>query len=143
MTHELHGRCHCGNLTVTYTTSIAPADAAVRSCTCSFCRKHGARAVSDPAGAIAYTARDPDQLRRYRFETGATDFLICHNCGVYVGAYMEDGDAGFANVMVNVLDDREKYGQDPAPTDYGGEDEAGKRQRRRDNWTPATLRLGG
>ena len=90
MTHELHGRCHCGNLEVTYTTDIAPADATVRSCTCSFCRKHGARAVSDPAGAITYTARDPDQLHRYRFETGATDFLICRNCGVYVGAYMED-----------------------------------------------------
>ena len=77
-------------------------------------------------------------LERYRFGLGATDFLICRKCGVYVSAYMQDGDNAYANVMVNVLDDRELFPQ-PAPVDLDGENETGKRQRRRDNWTPATL----
>ena len=54
---------------------------------------------------------------------------------------MQDGDDAYANVMVNVLDDREQFPQ-PNPVDLDGENEAGKRQRRRDNWTPATLRIG-
>ncbi len=66
-----------------------------------------------------------------------------------VGLY---GDDAYANVMVNVLDDREQFPQpnpvdlddreqfpQPNPVDLDGENEAGKRQRRRDNWTPAGL----
>ncbi len=83
---------------------------------------------------------DQDLLECYRFGLGVTDFLICRKCGVYVSAYMQDGDDAYANVMVNVLDDREQF-QQPNPIDLDGENEAGKRQRRRDNWTPARLRI--
>ena len=55
---------------------------------------------------------------------------------------MHDGDAAYANVMVNVLDDRDRFPQ-PSPVDLDGENEATKRQRRRKIWTPARLRMGG
>jgi len=138
---RLHGSCHCGNLNVEYTTEVAAEDTAVRACQCSFCRKHDARAVSDPKGTMAIAAGDASLLERYTFELGETEFMVCRKCGVYVGAYMADGDDAYANVMVNVLDDRTAF-PEPRPVDLDGEDGPGKRQRRRDMWTPATLTLG-
>ncbi len=140
--HRFHGRCHCGNLEVDYRTATAPQDATVRACQCSFCRKHDARALSDPSGAIEITAHDPDRLQRYRFGMRSIEFLLCRDCGVYVAAYMADGGDAVANIMVNVLDDRERFGVKTAPADYDTEDAEAKRLRRRAKWTPATLRLG-
>ena len=138
--HRFQGSCHCGNLRVAFETETPAADSAVRACQCSFCRKHDARAVSDPRGSMTISVRDADRLNRYRFGLGATEFLVCRDCGVYVAAYMPDGDRAYANVMVNVLDDRPHF-PEPKPVVLDNEDEGGKRQRRRDNWTPATLKI--
>ncbi len=139
--YVFHGSCHCGNLNVEYTSTVAAKDAAVRACQCSFCRKHDARAISDPAGRIAITARDPALLECYQFGLAAIEFLICRKCGVYVCAYTRHGGDAFANVMVNVLDDRECFPQ-PSPVNLDGEKKADKRQRHKNNWTPAILRAG-
>ena len=139
--HHFHGGCHCGALEVDYRATVAAADAVVRACQCTFCRKHDARAVSDPSGALEITVHDQTLLERYRFDLGATDFLLCRKCGVYVSATMQDGDDAFANVMVNVLDDREIF-PEPSPIDLDGEGEAVKRQRRREIWTPARFTHG-
>jgi hypothetical protein len=140
MMHHFHGSCHCGNLEVDYTTTITPEKAMVRACQCSFCRKHDARAISDPNGMIELTVHNPSLLERYRFELGVTDYLICRKCGVYVSAYSQRGTEAYANVMVNVLDAREQF-PDPSPVHLDGEDELEKWQRRTKNWTPATLRI--
>ena len=88
-----------------------------------------------------WKVKDEDQLSRYRFALNAADFLICRACGVYVAAFMPDGDdGGFATLMVNVLDDHARYVRAPTAVEYGQEDERGRRQRRREKWTPATLR---
>ncbi len=137
---RFHGSCHCGNIEVDYTTATEPEEAKVRACQCSFCRKHDARALSDPAGQVTITAHDEALLERYQFGLAETEFLVCRKCGVYVSAYMPDGDLAYANVMVNVLDDRTLF-PEPRPVVLDGEDAAGKRQRRRKNWTPATLRI--
>ncbi len=138
---ELKGGCHCGNIRVAYRTAIAPTDAVVRACQCSFCRKHATRAVSDPKGSLAITVADDSLLSRYQFGLHAADFLICRKCGVYVAALMPEGDGGYATLMVNVLDAHADYTQTPVAVEYGDEDEAGRRQRRRDKWTPATLQV--
>ena len=135
---EFKGGCHCGNISVAYKTTISAKDAKPRSCQCSFCRKHATRAVSDPSGHVAITITDPTRLSRYQFSTKATEFLVCSTCGVYVSAYMPDGDRAHANVMANALDDHDSFGPGVA-TDLSGEDEAGKQERRRQKWTPATL----
>lgn len=137
---QFHGSCHCGNIEVEYITNRAPQEATVRACQCSFCRKHDARAVSDPSGSLKITAHDDALLERYQFGLAETEFLLCRKCGVYVSAYMPDGADAYANVMVNILDNRTEFPA-PRPVDLDGEDSAGKRQRRRDNWTPATLRI--
>ncbi len=58
------GECHCGALGYGYTTSIDPAAWPVRSCQCSFCRRHGARCTSDPAGTLRFAHRKAEQLVR-------------------------------------------------------------------------------
>jgi hypothetical protein len=80
------GTCDCGDINIEYRTDLVPADWPIRECQCSFCRKHAMLSTSDPDGEVVLTVRDPASLRRYRFATGVTDFLICARCGVYVGA---------------------------------------------------------
>lgn len=135
------GGCHCGNVEVDYRSDVDPSEAFIRACQCSFCRKHNTRALSDPAGALEIVANDPGHLVRYRFGLETADFLICGRCGVYVAAVMDDGEMAFATLMVSVLDDARAFTQTAAPFDYGTEDAPARRQRRRERWTPATVRI--
>lgn len=140
--HELKGGCHCGNITVDYRTTIAPEDATPRACQCSFCRKHQSRAISDPAGSLTITINEPAGVNRYGFGIRSCEFLVCRDCGVYVGAFMPDPDdsKGFATLMANALEAQGRYAPGQ-PTDYEGEDGTGKRERRRRVWTPAQIKV--
>lgn len=136
---KLTGRCHCGNLEIDFETDLRPEDMVPRACQCSFCRKHSTAAVSDPAGHVTFRANDPDQLNRYTFGLGSTEFLICRTCGVYVGAFMPSGDEAFANVMAGALDAHEDFPGPPVPVHRSQENLEERQSRRRKMWTPATL----
>lgn len=138
--HELEGRCHCGNITIRYRTHTAPEAASLRACQCTFCRKHQARAVSDPGGHVTFSVAREADLNRYQFGLRSAQFLICRTCGVYVGAFLAANppEQGHATLMVNVLDDEARYGI-AQPTVYDAEDADGRTARRRRVWTPATL----
>lgn len=125
------GQCHCGAIRFAFETaqSLAP-----RACQCSFCRRHGARTVTDPEGS-AVLALGPETIR-YRFGTGTTDFLICGRCGIYVGATAELDGRVYATLNLNAFDDP-RLELEAAPVSYDGEDAAGKANRRRAKWTPA------
>ena len=60
----LQGSCHCGNLQVDFETEVALAALPLRACQCSFCRKLGVRATSDPAGRLRFQVREPALLSR-------------------------------------------------------------------------------
>lgn len=137
--HEHHGQCHCGNLGVTYRSAVTPADTAVRACQCSFCRKHNTRAVADPNGEARITVRDETMLQRYRFGLGTAEFLVCGQCGVYVAAVMTEGDRAYATLIMNAFETAEQFTQPVMPVDYAGEDESGRRARRRKRWTPVSI----
>jgi len=131
------GGCHCGNLRYALETPLALNQLPLRACQCSFCRAHGARSTSDPKGRIRFEIRDAGQLTRYRFGLRTADFLVCTRCGVYVGAVMREGDAQWAIVNANTLDDVAKLTQDLVPMDYEGESEARRLARRKQRWSPA------
>ena len=78
------GACHCGAVTAAFETAIEPAAMDVRADQCGFCRRHGAKTVSDPAGRLALRFAE-GAVERYRFGTGAAEFLICKCCGGYIG----------------------------------------------------------
>jgi len=52
------GGCHCGNIGVRLQLSRVPEQMPLRSCSCSFCRSHGTRTVSDRDGRVEITAAD-------------------------------------------------------------------------------------
>jgi hypothetical protein len=121
--------------------SRPPEELPVRACGCRFCRQHGVLATSDPDGHITFAAADPGRVNRYRFGLKTADFLICRDCGVYLGALMPDGERAYAIVNVNACDDPQRFLQSPLAMDYGDEDEAGRLARRRAKWTPADGRI--
>jgi hypothetical protein len=133
------GGCHCGNLEIAFETAQPPAELTVRACGCSFCRRHGGRTVSDPAGGVEILVHDPAELSRYRFGPGTAEFLVCRCCGVYVGAVMAEAEAAWAIVNVNALVTPEVFAETAIPVSYDRESEIERRARRRARWTPARV----
>ena len=140
--HELNGACHCGAIEVRYRTRFPVGTLHVGRCGCSFCRIHGARTSADRGGHLEIIERPPG-ARRYRFGLRTADFLICPGCGSYVAAVIRIDGADYATLNVNILSDRDRF--DPAPpiVHYDDETEAERRARRRDRWTPTTVRSVG
>ena len=136
MTRRLHGACHCGAVRVMMEASTTPDKLQVRACQCGFCRRHGARSVSDPEGAATLTlAVEPI---RYRFGAHTADYLICARCGIYVGAVTELGGQPFLTLNLNVCDDP-RLELEAVRVSYDGEDTETKGARRRERWTPLTM----
>lgn len=129
--------CHCGALSAAFATDSAPERLEVRSCGCGFCRRHGAMTVSDPTGTLEVRAGGGRGLR-YRFGLGITDFIVCAACGCYVAALMEDEGGTWGIVNTRMLEPPVPFTTPAAPRDYGTEDEAARRTRRRALWTPVS-----
>ena len=137
------GGCHCGNLSYVFEASAPLETLGLRADQCSFCRAHAARNTSDPNGTIRIAMRDEAKLSRYRFGLKTADFLLCRECGVYIGALMEDGGRMWFTVNVNSFRGRPSDDIAAVPHDFDGEDMAGRIARRKQKWTPVTeLRMG-
>jgi hypothetical protein len=132
---EYLARCHCGALTARYRTAVAPDAWVVRACQCSFCRSHGVLTTSDPEGSLHFRSRDVALVQRYRFGGRTADFMICRECGVYVGVEMASDKGRFG--VLNVLALRPLLTLSAAePMDYGAESPQSRRLRRESRWTP-------
>jgi hypothetical protein len=130
------GRCHCGAVTACFETGLAAETIEVRADQCGFCRRHGAKTVSDPAGWLVLAFRE-QAITRYRFGTRTTDFILCNGCGVYVAAMID----GFGVLNVTGADIRPLAGREAVPVDYDDETPQGRLERRRARWTPLTVEL--
>jgi len=133
------GGCHCGNIHVRVRLSKPPEDNPLRACTCSFCRSHSPRMVSDPGGLFEVWADDWSLVENYRFGTGTCDFLICRRCGVFIAAVSEMMAGARAVINVNCLSDRERFTSVPAVHDFEGETVEDRLSRRATNWMPTVI----
>jgi hypothetical protein len=109
MPATLEGRCHCGAITLAFSTTRRPADTAPRACDCSFCRAHRAAWVSDADAQLIIHAHRPELLRRYRQGSFAAQFLLCGDCGVLVAVVFEEESHAYAAVNVGCLDTRDAF----------------------------------
>ena len=133
--HAFEGRCHCGAIGFTFRTSRPPAQWTVRACQCSFCRAHGARTISDPTGSVTFQITEASKLKRYRFGTRSSDFLVCSDCGVYVAALLTSSKGQFATLNINTI--RAPLDVPEAvPVSYEGEQREQRESRREQRWTP-------
>lgn len=139
MSHILRGGCHCGAVRVELRTSLDPHVLPLRACQCSFCRKHAGVTTSDPAGRLVIEVARPEQLQRYRFALGITDFLLCRSCGVYLAATMQADGKLLGVLNVNVLDEHEPFARTPVPMEYGSETVQDREGRRGKAWMPVEV----
>jgi len=130
------GSCHCGAIAFSYWTDRAPGEWAVRACQCSFCRAHAALSTSDPAGRLEFRQVAGGAMHRYRFGQRITDFLVCPECGVYVGATMETPLGHFGIINVHALRPIPAGLAAAAPMNYGSESGEQRTARRTERWTP-------
>ncbi|MER8584022.1 hypothetical protein NKH19_02025 [Mesorhizobium sp. M1338] len=141
------GGCHCGNVRLAFSTELDASQIEVRACQCSFCIRHGSRAVADPNGRLIISVKDDALLQKYQFGLRTADYLICRDCGVYVAAIAGEDDAiarddARAIVIINALDDRERFNQAPVLVDFDAESRAQRQARRRTHWTPVEMNFG-
>jgi len=140
---ECTGGCHCGNMQVTLRLSKEPEQFSVRACTCSFCRAHNPRMISDPAGSIEISASDWDHVQLYRFGTRTCDILLCRRCGVFIAAVTDAKlPSPRAVVNVNCLNERGRFPETPTMHNFDGEAVESRLARRNANWMPAVIRPG-
>lgn len=92
--------------------------------------------TSDPLGALELLERSAGTMNRYRFGQRTADFLICRNCGVYLGAVIRTGRGRFGIVNVNAFRDRPVELPVTAAVDYGNESADQRIARRERRWTP-------
>lgn len=135
-THRFEGGCHCGNLTYLFEASAGLEVLGLRADMCGFCRAHGARNTSDPNGAMRIWVRDPAKLERYRFGLRTADFLVCGECGVYIGALLSGGAESWFTVNVNTFKERPPLDAPIVPHDFDAEDVPTRVARRKARWTP-------
>ena len=130
------GACHCGAISARFETAIAPDQIDVRADQCGFCRRHGAKTVSDPAGRLALRFSEA-AVERYRFGTRSSDFIVCRSCGAYVAALID----GFGVLNVVGADIRALADKSARPVSYEDENAETRLARRRERWTPLTLEI--
>jgi len=131
------GSCHCGAIGFTYRAARDPSRWNVRACQCGFCRAHRVLSTSDPESSIEFNAARPALLNRYRFGARTADFMICRECGVYVGALIETERGSFGIINVNALQPMPAGLPDPVPMEYGAESRDERITRRELRWSPA------
>ena len=106
----LQGSCHCGRARIVFSTNQPLAEMSPRACDCSFCQKHGAAYVSDPAGQLRISATDLSNVRSYRQGSEAARFRLCSECGVLVAVTFEQSGRIFGAVNVACLDEHAGFG---------------------------------
>lgn len=141
MKSEYKGSCHYGAIGFLYRTDVAPEHWSIRACQCRFCRAHDALSASDPSGFVEFTVADPELLSRYRFALRTADFLLCRECGVYIGALIETDNGRFGIINTHALLQSPESLARTEPMRYDSEDVASRVSRREKRWTPAEVLL--
>ena len=132
----IEGRCHCGNIRITFTLPQPQGAIPVRACSCTFCRKHGGVYTSHPEGKLDVRVTNAAEVQRYRFGTETADFLLCRTCGAVPAVISEIDDRLYGVVNVNCFEDVAPEDLLPSVTDFDGETTDGRLARRQRNWIP-------
>ena len=136
--HTYEGTCHCGAIRGSLHATRPAAELQLRSCQCSFCTRHGAMTVSDPAGRATFEI-DRAALTRYQFGTRTGTSLVCNRCGMYAGVILEDGGKVWSALNVRGLAIPGFEGRMAEPVVYDGEAPEARIARRKAKWTPTEI----
>jgi len=76
---DIKATCHCGAVELTATL---PNGLDANRCTCSFCARRQAAAVTAITSSVKVT-KGADNLSLYTWHTGAAQHYFCKTCGIY------------------------------------------------------------
>lgn len=138
--YAFSGQCHCGGVRMSLQFTRQAEETQVRSCQCSFCTRHGAITISDPAGTAVIEA-DRSALALYKFGTMTGSSLVCARCGVYAGVIIEDAGKSWSVANARGLAIPEFKDRIGVPQHYDHETAQERLARRKVKWTPTELRL--
>lgn len=133
---QIHGSCHCGNISFTFDWPDSGGFIPVRACGCTFCQKHQGVWTSHPEGLVKLSVDDPSRVQRYRFGTETADFHICSECGVAPVVTCEIDESHYAVVNVHCFDNVDRAELEESATDFEGETTEDRLARRKRNWAP-------
>lgn len=136
--YTFSGRCHCGAVRGVLHATRPAAELQVRACQCSFCTRHGAMTVSDPAGRATFEI-DRAALSRYQFGTRTGTSLVCARCGMYAGVVLEEEGRIWSALNVRGLAIPQFSGRTGEPVVYEGETAQARIARRKQKWTPTEI----
>ena len=131
---NIHGSCHCGNISFELDWPGEAAEIPARACTCTFCRKHGGVWTSNPRGSLRVAVDDAKQLSKYSFGTRTALFHICSRCGAVPVVTSEIEGNTYAVVSVNAFDNVDPALLKHAGATFDGETEAERLARRARGW---------
>ncbi len=131
---QIHGSCHCGNVTFDLQWPTRAETIAARACSCTFCRKHGARWTANASAALSVHFKDSSLVTAYAFGTKTADFHVCNRCGVVACCTSLIEGRLYAVVNVNTFDDFDASRLLPGDVNFDGEEEPARLARRAANW---------
>jgi hypothetical protein len=139
----IKGRCHCSNISFKLDWKPEPSVIPARTCTCTFCAKHGGVWTSCPGGSLRVVVGDPALVTRYEFGTKTAQFHVCTRCGVVAVVTSVIDGRTYAVVSVHAFE-----GVDPAlirssPADFEGESKDARLDRRKHRWIADVEFAGG
>lgn len=132
------GSCYCGAIGFRYNTAMPPGNWSIRACQCRFCRAHDALSASDPEGTLEFFCNNSDHLQRFRFALKTADFLLCRECGVYIGAVINTPSGSYGIINTHALNETPDDIAEVGAINYESEDTSGRVSRREERWTPVT-----
>lgn len=131
---QIHGSCHCGNVTFDLQWPTHAETIAARACSCTFCRKHGAKWTANASATLSVHIKDSSLVTAYAFGTKTADFHVCNRCGVVTCCTSLVEGRLHAVVNVNAFDNFDASRLVLADVDFDGEDESARLLRRAANW---------
>ena len=97
---------------------------------------HGATWTSHPDADLQATFDNPAQIHDYRFGHRTATFHVCAVCGVVPLASCTVGNAAVAVTNINTFTSIDGSILARTPTNFDGESEIDRLDRRQRNWTP-------
>jgi hypothetical protein len=136
---RLKGSCHCGNISYVLHWPDDGSEIPVRSCSCTFCAKHGGTYTSHRAAELEAVVENERLVSRYRFGTGTAEFYVCSRCGTVPFVTSEIRDHLYAVVNVRTFEGIDPGSFRRVVTDFDGETVEDRLERRSRTWIPRVV----
>jgi hypothetical protein len=119
----IRGACHCRAITFELSLEPAPERISARTCSCSFCLKHGGIWTASPTASLRVHVARP----------------VCRICGVVPLVTSCIGGREYAVVNVNAFEDVPASMISHSPVSFDGEGEGDRLARRAQHWIADVL----